>query len=176
MMVALRSGLSGPSQLRRSGSIGHGSVPTSSDGGWPPGASKRPRSKSKNASPATTGCGTSRGTDAGGFDSELVELVPDGRIVWRWGFVGPQRREGPAFDSLLTITLHDAGDGFTKLGSRPRTTERDRCRIATSGRRCRARLGRRPRQARHCRQRTRSVTTDRSGQDRVAREKAGCAD
>jgi uncharacterized protein YndB with AHSA1/START domain len=56
------------------------------------------------------------GTDAGGFDSELVELVPDGRIVWRWGFVGPQRREGPAFDSLLTITLHDTGDGFTKLG------------------------------------------------------------
>ena len=53
--------------------------------------------------------------DSGGFDSELVELVPDQRIVWRWGFVGPERRQGPAYDSLLTITLHDLGDGATKL-------------------------------------------------------------
>jgi uncharacterized protein YndB with AHSA1/START domain len=55
------------------------------------------------------------GTDTGGFDSELVELVPGQRIVWRWGFVGPQRRQGPVYDSLLTIMLHDTGDGSTRL-------------------------------------------------------------
>ena len=31
---------------------------------------------------------------AGGFDGELAELVPDQRIVFRWGFAGPQRRDG----------------------------------------------------------------------------------
>jgi hypothetical protein len=81
------------------------------------------------------------GTDAGGFDSELVELVPDGRIVWRWGFVGSQRREGPAFDSLSDDHAARRWRRFHQTRSRPRTTERDRCRIATSGRRCRARLG-----------------------------------
>jgi uncharacterized protein YndB with AHSA1/START domain len=38
------------------------------------------------------------GVIAGGFDSELLELVPDRRLVFRWGFVGPQRRQGPSFD------------------------------------------------------------------------------
>lgn len=38
------------------------------------------------------------GTEVGGFDCELAELVPDQRIVFRWGFVGPQRRGGPVFD------------------------------------------------------------------------------
>ncbi len=42
----------------------------------------------------------------GGFDSELLELVRDERLVFRWGFIGPLRREGPSFDSRLTITLH----------------------------------------------------------------------
>jgi uncharacterized protein YndB with AHSA1/START domain len=55
------------------------------------------------------------GTDAGGFDCELTELVPDQRIVFRWGFVGPQRRSGPAFDSLLTVTLRKAPGGATVL-------------------------------------------------------------
>lgn len=59
--------------------------------------------------------GDEEGADSGGFDSELLELVPDQRIVWRWGFVGPQRRQGPAYDSRLTITLHELGDGSTKL-------------------------------------------------------------
>jgi len=40
------------------------------------------------------------GGAAGGFDCELVELVPDRRIVFRWGFVGPDRDSGPAYDSL----------------------------------------------------------------------------
>jgi uncharacterized protein YndB with AHSA1/START domain/nitroimidazol reductase NimA-like FMN-containing flavoprotein (pyridoxamine 5'-phosphate oxidase superfamily) len=55
------------------------------------------------------------GTDVGGFDCELAELVPDQRIVFNWGFVGPQRRGGPAFDSVLTITLREAPGGGTHL-------------------------------------------------------------
>jgi uncharacterized protein YndB with AHSA1/START domain len=50
------------------------------------------------------------GTDAGGFDAEVLELVPDRRITLRWGFVGPQRRAGLAFDSLLTVTFEPEGD------------------------------------------------------------------
>jgi PPOX class probable F420-dependent enzyme len=41
----------------------------------------------------------------GGFDSELLELIPDRRLVFRWGFIGPERRQGPSFDTLLTVTL-----------------------------------------------------------------------
>lgn len=53
------------------------------------------------------------GVDAGGFDCELLELVPDQRPVFRWDFVGPGRRDGPAYDSLLTIALRAAPDGTT---------------------------------------------------------------
>lgn len=55
------------------------------------------------------------GTAAGGFDCELAELVPDQRIVFRWGFVGAQRRDGAAFDSRLTVALREAPDGGTVL-------------------------------------------------------------
>ena len=53
--------------------------------------------------------------EVGGFECELVELVPNERIVWRWGFVGPDRLEGPTYDSLLTVTLATAPDGATDL-------------------------------------------------------------
>jgi uncharacterized protein YndB with AHSA1/START domain len=53
--------------------------------------------------------------DTGGWDCEILELVPDQRIVFRWGFVGPDRRKGPAYDSLLTITLREAPQGKTAL-------------------------------------------------------------
>jgi uncharacterized protein YndB with AHSA1/START domain len=53
--------------------------------------------------------------DAGGFDSELLELVPNERIVWRWGFVGPERVADPSHDSRLTITLRETPDGATAL-------------------------------------------------------------
>jgi pimeloyl-ACP methyl ester carboxylesterase len=56
------------------------------------------------------------GADIGGFECEIVELVPDERIVFRWGFVGPERTAGQVFDSVLTITLHAApggANGFT---------------------------------------------------------------
>ena len=54
-------------------------------------------------------------SDVGGFDCEILELVPDQRIVFRWGFVGPDRTEGPVYDSRLTITLREAPGGSTLL-------------------------------------------------------------
>ena len=51
------------------------------------------------------------GSEVGGFECELLELVPDRRIVLRWGFAGPRRTEGPVYDSLLTITLRGAPGG-----------------------------------------------------------------
>ena len=56
-----------------------------------------------------------QGNEAGGFECEMLELVPDQRIVFRWGFVGPARRQGPVFDSVLTITLGRTDDGATAL-------------------------------------------------------------
>ena len=53
--------------------------------------------------------------EVGGFECELLELVPNERIVWRWGFVGLDRLEGPIYDSLLTVTLASAPDGATDL-------------------------------------------------------------
>ncbi len=45
------------------------------------------------------------GREVGGFDSEILELVPDERIVLRWQFVGPDRRPLAEPSSRLTITL-----------------------------------------------------------------------
>ncbi len=55
------------------------------------------------------------GVPAGGFECEIVELVADERLVFRWGFVGPERARGPAYDSLLTVTLRAVGDDATEL-------------------------------------------------------------
>jgi uncharacterized protein YndB with AHSA1/START domain len=49
--------------------------------------------------------------EVGGFECELLELVPDRRLVFRWGFAGPQRTAGPVYDSVLTITLAEAPGG-----------------------------------------------------------------
>jgi uncharacterized protein YndB with AHSA1/START domain len=43
------------------------------------------------------------GEDVGGFECEIVELVPDERIVLRWDFVGPDRR--PLADASLRLTV-----------------------------------------------------------------------
>ncbi len=51
----------------------------------------------------------------GGFVAEIVELVPDERIAWRWGFAGPEGANGPVYDSLLTVTFADAPGGATQL-------------------------------------------------------------
>jgi uncharacterized protein YndB with AHSA1/START domain len=53
--------------------------------------------------------------EVGGFECELLELVPNERIVWRWGFVGADRLAGPTYDSLLTVTLAEAPNGATEL-------------------------------------------------------------
>jgi uncharacterized protein YndB with AHSA1/START domain len=58
---------------------------------------------------------TDAGADVGGFDCEVLELVPDQRLVFRWGFVGPERTAGPSYDSLLTVTLSETPDGGTTL-------------------------------------------------------------
>ena len=46
-----------------------------------------------------------QGQDVGGFDCEILELVPDERIVLRWQFVGPDRRPLAEASSCLTIAL-----------------------------------------------------------------------
>jgi uncharacterized protein YndB with AHSA1/START domain len=55
------------------------------------------------------------GVIVGGFDSELLELVPDQRLAFRWWFIGPQRREGPSFDTLLVISFDPGPSGGTVL-------------------------------------------------------------
>jgi uncharacterized protein YndB with AHSA1/START domain len=51
------------------------------------------------------------GAEVGGFESELIELVPAERIVFLWRFVGPERTVDPALDSRLTITLREIAGG-----------------------------------------------------------------
>ena len=53
--------------------------------------------------------------EVGGFECELLELVPSERIVLRWGFVGPDRLACPTYDSQLTVTLREAPDRTTEL-------------------------------------------------------------
>lgn len=53
--------------------------------------------------------------EAGGFECELLELVPGERIVFRWRFVGPDRTAVPAHDSRLTISLERAAADATTL-------------------------------------------------------------
>lgn len=53
--------------------------------------------------------------DAGGFESELLELVPNERIVFLWRFVGPERVFDTAHDSRLTIGFSPAAGGGTEL-------------------------------------------------------------
>ena len=55
------------------------------------------------------------GRDVGGFEAEVLELVPDERLVFRWGFVGPERADGPVFDSQLTVTFSPNSSGGTLL-------------------------------------------------------------
>jgi uncharacterized protein YndB with AHSA1/START domain len=58
---------------------------------------------------------TSAGRVVGGFEAEILELIPDRRIVWRWGFVGAEGPNGPVYDSTLTVTFDDAPGGATRL-------------------------------------------------------------
>jgi uncharacterized protein YndB with AHSA1/START domain len=49
------------------------------------------------------------GTIVGGFDSKIERLEPDRRLDLAWGFVGPDGRAGPSFDTLLSIELRPLG-------------------------------------------------------------------
>jgi uncharacterized protein YndB with AHSA1/START domain len=55
------------------------------------------------------------GEERGGFESEILELVPNERIVFAWGFAGPEREEGPIYDSRLSITFTEVAANETKL-------------------------------------------------------------
>ena len=55
------------------------------------------------------------GVPAGGFEAEIRALAPPELIAWRWGFVGPEREDGPVYDSVLTVTLREAPGGGTHL-------------------------------------------------------------
>ncbi|HET9849047.1 MAG TPA: SRPBCC domain-containing protein [Candidatus Dormibacteraeota bacterium] len=55
------------------------------------------------------------GGERGGYEAEIVELVPNERIVFNWTFVGPDRMAGPHFDSKLTITLDEGPHDSTTL-------------------------------------------------------------
>ncbi len=56
-----------------------------------------------------------RGEPQGGCEGEVLELVPNERIVLRWGWSGPEQDAGPVYDSRLTITLRPTADGGTTL-------------------------------------------------------------
>jgi len=55
------------------------------------------------------------GVIVGSFDSQLLELVPGRRLVFRWGFIGPRRRAGPSFETLLTVSFDSGPSGGTML-------------------------------------------------------------
>ena len=55
------------------------------------------------------------GAAVGGFDAEVLELVPNERIVFLWRFVGPDREADPGHDSRLTVTFAPAPEGGTEL-------------------------------------------------------------
>jgi uncharacterized protein YndB with AHSA1/START domain len=55
------------------------------------------------------------GEDVGGFEWEVLELVPAERIVFQFRFVGPERIADHAHDSRVTVTLRDAPGGATEL-------------------------------------------------------------
>jgi uncharacterized protein YndB with AHSA1/START domain len=58
---------------------------------------------------------SAEGSSAGGFECEITEMISNQLIVFRWGFVGPARTNGPVYDSLLKIHLEEASEGVTRL-------------------------------------------------------------
>ena len=55
------------------------------------------------------------GADAGGIEARIMEFEPDRKLVFRWGFCGPERIAGPIHDSILTVRLNEAEPGSTDL-------------------------------------------------------------
>ncbi len=56
-----------------------------------------------------------QGRDVGGYDCEILELVPDERIVLRWQFVGSDRRPIADVSSRLTIVLRPVAPDACEL-------------------------------------------------------------
>ncbi len=54
---------------------------------------------------------TSADGDVGGMEGDILELVPDERIVFDWRFVGPGRERDLRLDSRLSITLRAVPEG-----------------------------------------------------------------
>jgi len=52
--------------------------------------------------------------DIGGMEAEIVELVPNERLSFRWSFVGPDRVTEPSRETRLTVALREV-DGGTEL-------------------------------------------------------------
>lgn len=55
------------------------------------------------------------GAAKGGCEGEVLELIPNERIVLRWGWAGPEHDAGPVYDSILTITFNAMSDGNTAM-------------------------------------------------------------
>lgn len=51
------------------------------------------------------------GEPMGGFDARIVELDAPHRLVFDWAFVAPDRGRDRRYDSRLTVTLSESGDG-----------------------------------------------------------------
>ena len=58
---------------------------------------------------------TATGTPSGGFEATITDLVPSQRLAFDWGFAGPERQDGPVYDSRLTLTFAAAPGGATLL-------------------------------------------------------------
>jgi uncharacterized protein YndB with AHSA1/START domain len=57
----------------------------------------------------------SAGEEMGGYDAEILELVPNERIVFRWFFVYPDRVINRSTESRLTVSIAPAAGGATEL-------------------------------------------------------------
>lgn len=66
--------------------------------------------------------------DVGGVEAEIVELVPDQRIVLRWWFVGPDRVVDPDLETRLIVTFEATGPEATMV-----TLEHDRLEGLSAG-------------------------------------------
>lgn len=45
------------------------------------------------------------GTSVGGFDARITDLDRPRHLAFDWGFWGPERDQGPRYDSRLTLTF-----------------------------------------------------------------------
>jgi uncharacterized protein YndB with AHSA1/START domain len=51
------------------------------------------------------------GEDVGGIECEILELVPNERLVLKHHFVGPEREADPGMESRLTVSFREVEEG-----------------------------------------------------------------